>query len=330
MESDVNPDINQDNFSTAIVTHALATGTDTSEIMINQSFTKKETQRENAAVKGSLANDVKHLRRLYEENQRKLDQQTEIFQKKLIELTTDNDELKEKYTKEIESCTADLKSELQRKGEELEWITNEKAKEKNNNVLFMEKIKALEKQVEIFQKEITEKDSKLASMKGELLKNQNDFETNNDSSHLVTNVNTNRTSYQTSLCTHTECFSDEDQYKLECKPCKRLVHYKCSGLPPYQIQHFMTSSYRKYTCVNCTEVQPYLSEIFTTLETTSMNQSIANNKHLEEDNIALTSEVKKLRAELEKYKNSKKVEVRKDVKSTTVQTKNGINDAYEN
>ena len=38
-------------------------------------------------------------------------------------------------------------------------------------------------------------------------------------------------SHQTSMCTPTGCLSDDDQYKLECRQCKRLVHCKCTRLP---------------------------------------------------------------------------------------------------
>ena len=43
------------------------------------------------------------------------------------------------------------------------------------------------------------------------------------------------TSHQTPMCTLTECLSDDDQYKLQCRQCKRRVHYKCTRLPQYQI-----------------------------------------------------------------------------------------------
>ena len=44
---------------------------------------------------------------------------------------------------------------------------------------------------------------------------------------------------------------DGDQYKVECKDCQRLVHYKCTHLPLYQLQLFLTTGYRKFVCINC-------------------------------------------------------------------------------
>ena len=49
-----------------------------------------------------------------------------------------------------------------------------------------------------------------------------------------------------STCTPTNCVQDEDKYKLECVKCKRLVHYRCTLLPKYQIQMFLISGYRKF------------------------------------------------------------------------------------
>ena len=36
-------------------------------------------------------------------------------------------------------------------------------------------------------------------------------------------------------CTPDSCLSDNDEYKLECSSCTRLVHYHCTRLPLYQI-----------------------------------------------------------------------------------------------
>ena len=62
-------------------------------------------------------------------------------------------------------------------------------------------------------------------------------------------------------CTKSSCTQDEDIHKLECAECKRLVHYKCTQLPVYQVQLFLTKGYRKFICVNCIDVPKYLMEI---------------------------------------------------------------------
>ena len=62
-------------------------------------------------------------------------------------------------------------------------------------------------------------------------------------------------------CKPDMCTKDDNQYKLECATCLRLVHYKCTQLPLYQIQQFLTKNYRRFICVNCVEVPDYLMEI---------------------------------------------------------------------
>ena len=64
-----------------------------------------------------------------------------------------------------------------------------------------------------------------------------------------------------SPCEAGSCVPDDDQYKLECKQCTKLFHYACTGLPTYQIAHFLHSGYRKYQCIKCTEVPDYIKEI---------------------------------------------------------------------
>ena len=64
-----------------------------------------------------------------------------------------------------------------------------------------------------------------------------------------------------SLGTLSACISDEDIYKMKCNECQRLVHYKCTSLPTYQLQQFLTKGYRNFVCVNCVEVPEYLLQI---------------------------------------------------------------------
>ena len=64
-------------------------------------------------------------------------------------------------------------------------------------------------------------------------------------------------------CTNTNCINDTDQQKLLCGSCKRRVHLRCTLLPPYQIERFLTFGkyYNTFICVNCVEVPDYLLEI---------------------------------------------------------------------
>ena len=76
----------------------------------------------------------------------------------------------------------------------------------------------------------------------------------------------------TMMCTPNSCEKDEDEHVLECVDCHRCVHYRCTKLPLYQLQLFLTTGYRRYKCINCVEVPTYLLEIVT--EPPSVNQTI--------------------------------------------------------
>jgi hypothetical protein len=64
-------------------------------------------------------------------------------------------------------------------------------------------------------------------------------------------------------CTTKECVDDSDLHKLQCTTCKRRVHYKCTMLPLYQLQRYLTfgNNYCKYICVTCIEVPDDLRTI---------------------------------------------------------------------
>ena len=64
----------------------------------------------------------------------------------------------------------------------------------------------------------------------------------------------------TEYCSRSHCVDDEDTYKLACKACARFVHYRCTNLPIYQIQRFMTKGQQKFICVNCITVGAYIQE----------------------------------------------------------------------
>ena len=64
-------------------------------------------------------------------------------------------------------------------------------------------------------------------------------------------------------CTTKHCVGDADQHTLQCTGCKRRVHYKCTMLPLYQLQRYLTfgNNYCKYICATCIEVQDDLRTI---------------------------------------------------------------------
>ena len=63
------------------------------------------------------------------------------------------------------------------------------------------------------------------------------------------------------VCSETTCIDDGDENKLTCVKCKQDQHYRCTGLPAYQIRMFMTKKYRSFVCVNCVPVTDELKEI---------------------------------------------------------------------
>lgn len=65
-------------------------------------------------------------------------------------------------------------------------------------------------------------------------------------------------------CTSTECTDADDiNKKLKCSKCTRLVNFRCTHLPLYQIQRYLTFGihYSKYVCVNCVNITKELSDL---------------------------------------------------------------------
>ena len=63
------------------------------------------------------------------------------------------------------------------------------------------------------------------------------------------------------VCTHQKCQEDDGLNRLFCVECKRFVHYRCTRLPLYQLECFITKKSRKYTCVNCVDIRGDLLEL---------------------------------------------------------------------
>ena len=113
-------------------------------------------------------------------------------------------------------------------------------------------------------------------------------------------------------CTKSQCLDDGDTNKLECSLCKRSVHYACTGLPVYQIHHFVhTKSYRKFVCELCTQVADHLKQFHPihlprdfNQEVDDLNQKIKEKQvevdTLSETNRLLISKVKELTQNINK------------------------------
>ena len=140
-------------------------------------------------------------------------------------------------------------------------------------------------------------------------------------------------------CTQNTCVNGSYVYKPECSQCERCFHYQCTGLPVYQIQHFMTRGYRKFVCKKCTAIPDYLKELFdnevptTTaphseiLELkTALSQKTTEMQVVAESNRKLAAKVNELYKELEKkvVRSKKGNEEHTKLKAEAKILKNGI------
>ena len=63
-----------------------------------------------------------------------------------------------------------------------------------------------------------------------------------------------------SICSDAACIEDQDKNSLKCV-CERLVHYRCTKLPAYQIQVINKKRNYSFHCQNCMEVPESLLEL---------------------------------------------------------------------
>ena len=104
-------------------------------------------------------------------------------------------------------------------------------------------------------------------------------------------------------CTINACQIDSGNHNLQCMKCKRKVHYKCTLLPLYQLQQFLSfgNSYRKYTCVNCIKVRKTLCDLVPEiLSNEPLQLELANQRQLVK---SYELELMELREVLIEYKN---------------------------
>ena len=109
-------------------------------------------------------------------------------------------------------------------------------------------------------------------------------------------------------CTKAACVNDDDRNnKLKCHTCKRFVHYRCTGLPVFQLQHFVhTKNYRSFVCESCTSIADHLKTVIPTPPPQDPNKKIADlekivkDKQVEVDALAETNRI--LQAEIHELK----------------------------
>ena len=148
---------------------------------------------------------------------------------------------------------------------------------------------------------------------------------------------------KTASCTQETCdFSERDDKNFQCNQCKRLIHYRCTGLPLYQIHQFLTKKYRNYVCVSCTQVPQHLKTIIPRPPAASKSKEVADLEEiikanetqihsLAETNRLLQAEVRTLTNDFnnEKAKSAKGVEERTKLVAEAKIMKKGIAE-YEN
>ena len=116
----------------------------------------------------------------------------------------------------------------------------------------------------------------------------------------------------TMMCSQHTCAEDEDQYKLECKEYRRWIHYRCTKLPLYQIERFLTKGYSRFICINCVVVSEYLKDIvpnpplpepshakMMTALTNALKLAIEENENHKVQNLALANKQTLVRADLD-------------------------------
>ena len=100
----------------------------------------------------------------------------------------------------------------------------------------------------------------------------------------------------------TRCIEDETKDKLQCADCKNYYHYRCTQLPPYQIQAFIEKRIKRhYYCQNCIIVPAKIERLVN--QTTKEQQEIKrlrrdikrceNLTRVSEENAELTRELVK-------------------------------------
>ena len=65
-------------------------------------------------------------------------------------------------------------------------------------------------------------------------------------------------------CSTSACINDNSKNRLQCGDCKRLIHLRCTMLPAYQIQLYLSKRSPKYICSNCVTVQKDLVDLLKT------------------------------------------------------------------
>ena len=75
-------------------------------------------------------------------------------------------------------------------------------------------------------------------------------------------------------CSDSTCQTDDDSNFLTCDECKRNVHFKCTKLPAYQVQRFIKMENQKFVCINCTQIEAKIMEVFSSSPSTQNGSNL--------------------------------------------------------
>ena len=66
-------------------------------------------------------------------------------------------------------------------------------------------------------------------------------------------------------CSTSACTEDDDEHKLQCGGCRRMIHFKCTHLPAYQIQSILNKNSKakksSWLCISCVIVPKELAAV---------------------------------------------------------------------
>ena len=118
----------------------------------------------------------------------------------------------------------------------------------------------------------------------------------------------------TSACSAIDCETEKSKFMLECSKCKKLTHYRCTQLPPYQIALFMRKGYRLYACSLCVgEIDEDI------VRNCTVNEDENVNKVLPQENTILVEENRQLKLKINEL-DMRTVILRKLVKDQEITT----------
>ena len=130
------------------------------------------------------------------------------------------------------------------------------------------------------------------------------------------------------MCTPEECTNDQDNDFLKCDKCARKVHYRCTRLPAYQIQLFISSTTKQYQfqCEKCVTVEQKLLELVPNRERS--HPSLKTEREMESLRRDIKGCENVIKQKVEKENELKKIITNKDADLADIKNKMQNNPGY--